>query len=76
MVPVAVPAVVVTLLDRNGQGIYEWSVSPSVQDLMAGERADVRVGEAHHHLVPAQHLPEGSDRGGEGEVAARGAGGL
>lgn len=37
--PVAVPAVVVTLLDGNGQGIYEWSVSPAVQDLMAGERA-------------------------------------
>jgi hypothetical protein len=37
--PVAVPAVVVTLLDGHGQGIYEWSVTPSVRDLMAGERS-------------------------------------
>lgn len=37
--PVVVPAVVVTLLDENGQGIYEWSVTPAVQDLMVGERA-------------------------------------
>ncbi|WEK04477.1 MAG: zinc-ribbon domain-containing protein [Candidatus Devosia phytovorans] len=37
--PVPVPAVVVTLLDTHGQGIYEWSVTPSVRDLMAGERA-------------------------------------
>ena len=37
--PVVVPAVVVTLLDSNGQGIYEWSVTPAVRDLMAGERA-------------------------------------
>jgi predicted Zn finger-like uncharacterized protein len=37
--PVKVPAVVVTLLDDAGQGIYEWSVTPSVRDLMAGERS-------------------------------------
>lgn len=37
--PVAVPAVVVTLLDDAGSGIYEWSVTPDVNDLMAGERA-------------------------------------
>lgn len=37
--PVPVPAVVVTLLDSHGQGVYEWSVSPAVSDLMAGERA-------------------------------------
>jgi predicted Zn finger-like uncharacterized protein len=37
--PVSVPAVVVTLLDSHGQGIYEWSVTPAVRDLMAGERA-------------------------------------
>ena len=37
--PVAVPAVVVTLLDDEGRGIYEWSVTPSVRDLMAGERS-------------------------------------
>lgn len=37
--PVAVPDVVVTLIDSHGQAIYEWSVSPSVRDLMAGERS-------------------------------------
>ena len=37
--PVPVPSVVVTLLDGDGRGIYEWSVTPSVRDLMAGERA-------------------------------------
>lgn len=37
--PAPVPAVVVTLIDTNGHGVYEWSVTPSVRDLMAGERA-------------------------------------
>ena len=37
--PVPVPSVVVTLIDEHGQGIYEWSVTPAVRDLMAGERA-------------------------------------
>lgn len=37
--PVVVPPVVISLLDADGQGIYEWSVTPSVRDLMAGERA-------------------------------------
>ena len=37
--PVAVPPVVVSLLDETGQAVYEWSVSPRVRDLMAGERA-------------------------------------
>lgn len=37
--PVTVPAVVVTLLDASGNGIYEWSVTPDVRDMMAGERA-------------------------------------
>ncbi len=37
--PVVVPAVVVTLIDEQGLAIYEWSVAPSVRDLMAGERA-------------------------------------
>ena len=32
-------AVVITLVDSQGQGIYEWSVTPAVRDLMAGERA-------------------------------------
>jgi len=37
--PVAVPAVVVTLVNAAGTGIYEWSVTPEVRDMMAGERA-------------------------------------
>ena len=37
--PVPVPAVVVTLIGANGRGVYEWSVTPAVRDLMAGERA-------------------------------------
>lgn len=37
--PVLVPAVVVTLIDVHGHGIYEWSVAPAVRDLMAGERS-------------------------------------
>ncbi|MDB5535400.1 MAG: hypothetical protein JWQ65_275 [Devosia sp.] len=37
--PVVVPAVVVTLLGASGNGIYEWSVTPDVRDMMAGERA-------------------------------------
>jgi predicted Zn finger-like uncharacterized protein len=37
--PASVPAVVVTLIDSKGHGVYEWSVTPSVRDLMAGERA-------------------------------------
>ncbi|MFN4209604.1 MAG: zinc-ribbon domain-containing protein [Devosia sp.] len=37
--PVVVPSVVVTLLNAEGEGIYEWSVTPSVRDLMTGERS-------------------------------------
>jgi predicted Zn finger-like uncharacterized protein len=37
--PVPVPEVVVTLIDSQGRGIYEWSVTPAVRDLMAGERS-------------------------------------
>ena len=37
--PVAVPPVVVSLLDEAGNAVYEWSVAPRVSDLMAGERA-------------------------------------
>lgn len=37
--PKPVPPVVVSLLDASGQPVYEWSVRPRVQDLMAGERA-------------------------------------
>ncbi|MGV8954327.1 MAG: zinc-ribbon domain-containing protein [Cypionkella sp.] len=36
--PVVLPAVVVTLLDEHGKGLYEWSVTPEARDLMAGER--------------------------------------
>ena len=36
--PVVVPAVVVTLIDDEGNGLYQWSVTPEARDLMAGER--------------------------------------
>jgi predicted Zn finger-like uncharacterized protein len=51
--PVAVPPVLVTLLDAAGHGLYEWSITPTVDDLMAGERStfDTQLtlppGEAH-----------------------------
>ena len=37
--PVNVPPVLVSLLDERGHTIYEWSVTPRIRDLMAGERA-------------------------------------
>lgn len=37
--PTRVPPVVVSLLDAEGRPVYEWSVTPRVRDLMAGERA-------------------------------------
>ncbi len=37
--PVAVPPVLVSLLDSTGHTVYEWSVAPRIRDLMAGERA-------------------------------------
>ena len=37
--PVTVPPVLVSLLDGSGHTIYEWSVTPRIRDLMAGERA-------------------------------------
>ncbi|MBO9589937.1 zinc-ribbon domain-containing protein [Devosia sp.] len=37
--PVPVPPVLVSLLDDTGHTIYEWSVTPRIRDLMAGERA-------------------------------------
>nr|WP_314257051.1 zinc-ribbon domain-containing protein [uncultured Devosia sp.] len=70
--PRPVPAVVVTLLDSHGQGIYEWSVTPAVRDLMAGERAtfdtqltlppgdaaSVRLSFAGGQTVPLATTPE------------------
>ena len=41
--PVTVPQVIVTLLDPAGQGIYEWSVTPNVHDLMAGEHVAIET---------------------------------
>ena len=71
--PVRVPAVVVTLLDSHGQGVYAWSVTPAVRDLMAGERstfdtqltmppgeaASVRLSFAGGSSMPI--IPEGVD---------------
>lgn len=37
--PVPVPPVLVSLVDGTGHTIYEWSVTPRIRDLMAGERA-------------------------------------
>lgn len=37
--PVAVPPVLVSLLDANDRTVYEWIVAPRVRDLMVGERA-------------------------------------
>ncbi|ODT71024.1 MAG: hypothetical protein ABS75_09830 [Pelagibacterium sp. SCN 63-23] len=39
LVPIRVPPVVISLLDDEGQAVYEWSVMPRVSDLMVGERA-------------------------------------
>jgi predicted Zn finger-like uncharacterized protein len=41
--PVTVPPVIVTLLDDAGEGIYEWSVTPNVRDLAAGESAAIQT---------------------------------
>ncbi len=49
--PVRVPPVIVSLLDAEGRPVYEWSVSPMVPDLMAGERATF---EARLTAPPAQ----------------------
>lgn len=37
--PVAVPPVLVSLIDAHDRTVYEWTVTPRVSDLMAGERA-------------------------------------
>ena len=36
--PVAVPPIVVSLISSTGEQIYQWSVTPPIRDLMAGER--------------------------------------
>lgn len=36
--PVAVPPVVISLIDSAGDEIYQWSVTPPIRDLMAGEK--------------------------------------
>lgn len=36
--PVAVPPVVISLINGAGEEIYQWSVTPPIRDLMAGER--------------------------------------
>lgn len=36
--PVAVPPVVISLINGAGDEIYQWSVTPPIRDLMAGER--------------------------------------
>lgn len=38
--PTAVPPVIVTLLEDDGQAVFEWRAVPKVGDLMLGERAD------------------------------------
>ena len=39
--PVVVPPVLVALTDAEGATVYQWSVTPSVRTLIAGE--DVRI---------------------------------
>jgi predicted Zn finger-like uncharacterized protein len=82
--PVTVPAVVVTLIDAEGRGIYEWSVTPSVRDLMAGERSTfdtqlttppasatrVRLSFAGGQSMPIVAAGARGDGAGEGAAAA------
>lgn len=41
--PVSVPPVLVSLVDDRDHTIYEWSVTPRIRDLMAGERATLET---------------------------------
>ncbi|WP_224703858.1 zinc-ribbon domain-containing protein [Devosia aquimaris] len=84
--PAPVPAVVVTLLDDDGNTVYQWSVDPLVHDLMAGERATldtqlsqppasaarVRLAFAESALPPAPGPT--AARAGAGETAGDGHG--
>jgi predicted Zn finger-like uncharacterized protein len=68
--PVNVPSVLVTLTDSAGSAIYQWSVTPPVHTLIAGERVNV---ETQLAMPPAEakgvRLTFG-DRGGEPAAGA------
>lgn len=68
--PVPVPPVLVSLLDATGHAVYEWSVTPRVNDLMSGERAtfDTRLSLPPSEAVRVRlsfsgRAPSGVDRG-------------
>lgn len=64
--PAAVPSVVVTLLDKEGAALYEWSVSPVARSLRPGESVDFST--------ELPHPPEGAESvkltfaGGRGQI--------
>jgi len=66
--PAAVPSVVVTLLDKTGAALYEWSVSPVAPTLRPGESVDFST--------ELPQPPEGADSvkltfaGGRGQIQA------
>jgi Protein of unknown function (DUF3426). len=75
--PVRVPPVVISLLDANGDAVFEWSVAPRVSDLMAGERAtfDTRLSLPPSEAVRVRLSFAGmgsrpGERGGAGVPAA------
>jgi hypothetical protein len=41
--PVSVPPVLVTLTNSTGAAVYQWSVTPPVSTLIAGERVDIQT---------------------------------
>jgi predicted Zn finger-like uncharacterized protein len=67
--PVPVPPVVVSLLDASGHAVYEWSVTPRVRDLMAGESAtfDTRLSLPPSEAVRVR-LSFAGQGGGHGEA--------
>ena len=75
-VPVPVPPVVVSLLDASGHAVYEWSVTPRVRDLMAGESAtfDTRLSLPPSEAVSVRLSFAGQggrhDETGEGKAAS------
>lgn len=66
--PVPVPPVVISLLDAQGHAVYEWSVTPRVNDLMAGERAtfDTRLSLPPSEAVRVRLSFAGKGAGGSG----------